>query len=342
MNYKDLVNNIKNGTVSGFNIIYGDETYLIDNAVKSIIGKYIEESVKEINYTIYENIQDNFSEFSASVKTFPFMSEKKVIIVYNCDFLTSTGSINKQNEDSLIKLINERIETTIVLFVLKNKKPDTRKKIVKAMKDKNNIYEITKLEEGELTNWITNRFKSNQLKISASNSNYIAINCGYLDYESVIDLYDVSNEVDKIASYAIDNGEVSRQDIDDLMIKSMDSNIFKLVDYICEKEKKKANLMLEDMLENGVAEQYIIHMIARQYRLVFQYQVLSKKGYTINQIIETMKIKKFIATKLSNIAKSLTIEKTENILKRLLEIDRKIKVGEIDKTVGLELICNSF
>ncbi len=342
MNYKELKNNVKKDNLYNFIVLYGDEVFLIDDAIRSITNKYLSQDFKEMNYTKFEKIEDSFNEFYETVTTFPFMSDKKVIVVNESDFMTSTGSLNKAYEDKLISLLSSENSTSIVIFVLKNKKPDTRKKMVKIFKDNNSIYEIKKLEEGELINWIVEGFKAKGLKINPSNANYIALNCGYLDYESVVNLYDINNEIDKIYSYAMDNGEVTREDIDLLLTKSLDSNIFKLVDYICEGKKDKASLMLEDMLQNGAAEQFIIHMIARQYRMIYEYQILAKRGYSMNEIMDAMKIKKFIASKLSNIVRNITIEKTEYIIEQLLDIDRKIKTGLIDKNVGLDIICNSF
>ncbi|HBB30090.1 MAG TPA: DNA polymerase III subunit delta [Clostridiales bacterium] len=342
MNYKELKNNVKKDNLYNFIVLYGDEVFLIDDAIRNITNKYLSQDFKEMNYTKFEKIEDSFNEFYETVTTFPFMSDKKVIVVNESDFMTSTGSLNKAYEDKLISLLSSESSTSIVIFVLKNKKPDTRKKMVKIFKDNNSIYEIKKLEEGELINWIVEGFKAKGLKINPSNANYIALNCGYLDYESVVNLYDINNEIDKIYSYAMDNGEVTREDIDLLLTKSLDSNIFKLVDYICEGKKDKASLMLEDMLQNGAAEQFIIHMIARQYRMIYEYQILAKRGYSMNEIMDAMKIKKFIASKLSNIVRNITIEKTEYIIEQLLDIDRKIKTGLIDKNVGLDIICNSF
>lgn len=348
MNYRELKNNIKKDNLFSFIVLYGDEVFLIDRAVKSIVEKYLTEDFKEMNFTKFEKIENSFDEFYEAVTTFPFISEKKIVVVNECDFMTSTGSLDKKHEEKLINLVNIEDNTSIVIFIMKNKKPDTRKKLLKVLKDKGSLYEIKKLEETELSNWIVEGFKDKGIKISLSNANYIALNCGYSDYESVINLYDVNNEISKIYSYSMSKKasgkelEVSREDIDLLLTKSLDSNIFKLVDYICEGKKDKANIMLADMLQNGVAEQFIIHMIARQYRMIYEYQILSHKGYTLNQIMDKMKIKKFIASKLAGIARNIKIEKTEYIINKLLDIDRKIKTGFIDKNVGLDIICNSF
>jgi DNA polymerase-3 subunit delta len=348
MNYRELKNNIKKNSLFSFIVLYGDEVFLIDEAVKAIVDKYLSQDFKDMNYSKFEKIENNFEEFYEVVNTFPFMSDKRIIIADECDFMTSTGSLDKNYEEKLLKLINSEATTSIVVFLLKNKKPDTRKKLLKIFKDNSALYEIKKLEEGELAAWIIDGFNKRGIKISPSNANYIALNCGYCDYESVISLYDVSNEISKIYSYSTNKKvsdkdfEVTREDIDLLLTKSLDSNIFKLVDYICEGKKDKANTMLDDMLQNGAAEQFIIHMIARQYRMIYEYQILLQKGYTMNQIMDTMKIKKFIASKLAGIARNISLEKTEFIIKQLLDIDRKIKTGLIDKNIGLDIICNLF
>ena len=55
-----------------------------------------------------------------------------------------------------------------------------------------------------------------------------------------------------------------------------------------------------------------------------------------------MKIKNFVATKLSKQSKNLNMETIEYYMRRFLEIDKKIKTGEIDNRVGLELITNGI
>jgi DNA polymerase-3 subunit delta len=126
------------------------------------------------------------------------------------------------------------------------------------------------------------------------------------------------------------------------MIKSVESNIFRLVDFICENNKKKSFEILDEMLINNIAEQFIIHMITRQYRMLYQYVVLQKKGYSFNDIINKMKIKNFVASKLAKQSKNLSTEMIEYYMRKFLEIDKKIKTGEIDSRVGLELITTGI
>nr|WP_312578724.1 DNA polymerase III subunit delta [Sedimentibacter sp.] len=340
MSYRIISDLINKDKIPTFVLFYGAEVYLIDRSVKDLKNKYINKDFEDMNYCEFEKIDTDINAFYESVTTLPFISEKKLCVVKESDFLTSTGSINKKDEDKLLNLIEKNYDSCIIVFLIKGGKPDARKKIVKKLKEKNAVFEINKLNETELNKYIIDYFKKHGITINLSDADYISNNSGYLEYESLTSLYDVNNELDKLVSYCMDLKKVQRADIDNLMIISIESNIFKLVDYVCEGSKEKAYDILEEMLLNNVPEQYIIHMITRQYRMLYQYVLLYSKGYNIDYIMNRMKIKKFVAIKLSKLAKNLTLKKIEGYMDKFLEIDRKIKVGEIDKKVGLEIITN--
>lgn len=340
MSYSLIKNMCDKNNLPNYLVLYGNEEYYIDYSIKYIKDKYIDESYEDMNYAQFEKMPSlsDYFEFSG---TFPFMSEKKLCVLKEADFLKSTGSLDKKEEEKLIENIDSN-DSCITVFVIKDGKPDSRKKIVKKLKEKKGLVEFSRLGEGELTKYITDEFKKHKYNISMSDANYLANNSGYLEYESNVSLYHVNNEIHKIMSHNIEKKDVTTEDLDLLMIKSVESNIFRLVDYICENNKKKSFEILDEMLLNNIAEHFIIHMITRQYRMLYQYVVLQKKGYTYNDIINKMKIKNFIASKLAKQSKNLKMETIEYYMRRFLEIDKKIKVGEIDSRIGLELITNGI
>ncbi|MDW5300517.1 MAG: DNA polymerase III subunit delta [Sedimentibacter sp.] len=342
MSYKIIKDLIEKKKVPNCLLFFGTEEFYIDDAVKLAKNKYVDKSYENMNYMEFEKLENNFVEFYEFITTFPFMSEKKLCVVKDAGFLTSSGSLNKKEEDQIMNFIDKDYDTCIMVFLIKEGKPDSRKRIIKKLKDTKSIFEINKLNEDELSKYILNRFKNYNLAISMKDADYMANNCGYLEYESIVSLYHVNNEIDKIALYEKNTKNVSLDDIDKLMIKSVESNIFKLVDFICEGNKKKAFEILEEMLVNNTPEQFIIHMIARQYRMLYQYILLQKKGYNFSDIISRMKLKNFVATKLSKQSKSLNLKQIEIYMEKFLEIDRKIKTGEIDNRIGLEIITNGI
>lgn len=341
MSYKAITDMTEKMKIPCFLILYGTEEYHIDDAVSLIKKKYVSEEYESMNYMEFEKIENNSRDFFEFVTTFPFMSDYKVCVVKEAGFFTSAGSLNKKDEDRLMEMADGN-DGCIIIFLIKGGKPDLRKKFVKKLKDKNSIFELNKLNETELSRYIAAQFKSRGLNISLHDADYIANNSGYLEYESTVNLYHINNEAEKIASFKSGAGSVSLEDIELLIIKSVESNIFKLVDYVCEGNKAKAFEILEEMLLNNTPEQFIIHMLARQYRMLYQYTVLLKKGYGFNDIMNKMKLKNFVATKLSKQARNLSPEKIQYYMEKILEIDKKIKTGEIDGRIGLEMMTNGI
>lgn len=341
MSYKTITDLIEKHKVPNCVLLYGTEEYYIDDAVRKLRKKYVDEDNEGMNYMETEKIESSFENFYEFVSTFPFMADNKVCVVKDAVFLTSTGSLGKKEEEKLLGMIDQN-DSCIAVFLIKGGKPDMRKKVVKKIKDISGLFEINKLTEGELSKYVADRFRERSHTISMKDADYLANNCGYLEYESVVTLYHVNNEVDKIAAYGDKKKTIEADDIENLMIKSVESNIFKLVDNICEGNKKSAFEILDEMLLNNTPEQFIIHMISRQYRMLYQYIVLQNKGYSFNDIMNRMKIKNFIATKLSKQARSLDKAKIELYMDKIIDVDRKIKTGEIDSRIGLELITNGI
>lgn len=329
-----------NGRLPNCVLFYGNEEYFMDYSVKYIKYKFIDKSYEDMNYAEFEKL-DSLKDYFEFVNTFPFMSNKKLCLIKEAVFLTSAGSLDKKDEEKLLEYIEEN-EDCITVFLIKGGKPDSRKKVVKKLKDKKAVFEFTRLNEKELTKYIMDEFKKNKFNILPADANYMATNTGYLEYESIVSLYHVNNEINKIMSHNNERKNITSADLDMLMIKSVESNIFRLVDTICENNKRKAFEILDEMLSNNTPEQFIIHMIVRQYRMLYRYVLLQNKGYSYNDIMNKMKIKNFVASKLARQATRLNAATIEYYMKRFLEIDRKIKTGEIDQRLGLELITNGI
>ncbi len=343
MNNKDFANSLNNGDINNIIIVHGNELFLIDNLVESVLKKYLTDDFKDMNFLKFEKLDDNFDSFYENVITFPFMSEKKIILVEDASFFVANAKgLDDKYQEKLEELINSDYDHFVIIFIIKNNKPDMRKKIVKTLNNKKAVIAINRLGEGELSRHIIKEFEKFNIRISPTNASYISLNCGYLDYESILPLFDVNNEIHKIASHELGKKEVSREAIDLLLTKSLGSTIFKLIDFICEGKKSLAYNMLLDMLESGTAIQVIITMIARQYRMLIKYKVLIKKGYSPSEIEKDMKINSYAMNSLKIFSKKFSMDRCVWVLNELLEIDTKIKNGNIDENVGIDVICNSL
>ena len=105
---------------------------------------------------------------------------------------------------------------------------------------------------------------------------------GYLDKSSEKTLSDLENEINKISSFVGKENKVTNEIIDQLSQKKVENDIFKLIDYIGQKNSSDAMKILNDMLYEGESVFGIFSMIARQFKLLckldnYKYKVIATK-----------------------------------------------------------------
>ena len=139
----------------------------------------------------------------------------------------------------------------------------------------------------------------------------------------------IENELEKLKLYKLNEKEITTEDIENLVKKSLDSTIFNLIDKINEKDKVKIFKIYNELLEEGETEEKIMYTIANHYRLLFQ--ISEKiKSLSDDEIIKEYRMHPYRLTKLKEQLNLIVQDDILTILKRLSDIDINIKKGKID------------
>lgn len=304
-------------------LFYGIEKYLIDEEIKKLSN-----NLNELNISKYNLEEVNLKDIIEDACTVSLFNDKKLIIVENAYIFTST--VNKklpiQDTKILEEYFNHINPDSDIVFVVEKDKIDTRKKITTLIKEKGIIKEFNKVLN--LDNFILDRFKP--YKIS---NNLIKL---FLDrVGNHLDI--IINEIEKIKIYKGDNLEITEKDINDLTIKNIDMDIFKLIDNILNKNKEKAIECLEEMIKYGEEPLALIIMLANQFRIMYQSKMLVKKGYSERDIASSLDIHEYRVKKALEKARLYNEKIILDNLEKLANLDYDIKTGNIDKNIGLEL-----
>ena len=342
MSYNELLKDIKENELKKVYLCCGNETYLRDWAISEIKKKYIDKSFKTLNLVQLEGKDVKADDIIGACETLPFMSDIKIVIVADSPFVSSSKGGNVKEEEKLINYIKNVNETTCLIFLVDGEKVDKRKKIIKRIKSNGAIIEFTRIKDEKLNKWIDKKFKENNKKISIRNINYFIDNIGYDEMNSNKTLYDLENEVNKICNYVGDKTEIVREDIDSIVTKSLQNNIFELVDAMGRKNVRKALTIFNEMILLNQPVQLIFHMIVRQLRLLLMVKLLQQKGYTLAIIAQKLKLRNFVARKLIEQNKNFTEKRLESELKRCLKIDEDVKRGKIDSKLAIEILIANF
>lgn len=295
--------------------IYGIDEYLIKTKINEILNEH---NLTNIDTTTYE-FDDNLSDIINDASTISLFTSKKAIIVNNANIFKSGI-----NTEILEKYIENPNLDTILIFVLKEEKLDERRKITKLLRTKTKVLELNK---ANINSVVKDMFKG--YKIDNNTIDYFIKRVGD-------NLLILENESIKLKLYKEDKN-ISIDDIDELITKNIDIDLFKLIDAIISKDKDTAVTIYNEMLKQKEEPIAIIITLANQIRIMYQTKELYKLGYRENEIASILNIHPFRVKKAHEKNSKYSSNTLLKLLNNLATLDLNIKKGLVDKTIALEL-----
>lgn len=297
-------------------LIYGEESFLINKKINEIIDKD--------NTKIYDMLETNMSIVIEDLLSYSLFSTSKDILCTNCTFLTSSSE-DKESLNLLKEVLNKDIENRLILTV--NSKVDERKKVVKEILRIGTIYQFNILKDYEVVKFIEDEFKRLKYKIDISTINYF--------HDFVGDnLGIIKSEIDKLTLYKEDN-IINKEDIDSITSRSIEINIFDLIDAVVKKDLDKSLKIYDDFILMNEEEIKLISMLGDQFRLIYQVKTMYQFGYTESDIIKELGVHPY-RIKLAR-QSLITLGEAKEYLLKLYDLDVEIKTGKKDKRAAFKL-----
>jgi len=301
-------------------LIVTNDKITLDNKIAEILKKN-----KDAEIVHYDLLEVPIERLVEDLDTYNFLAGTKIIIGHNASFLSSdkTKSSVEHNLERLEKYIDNPSQENILILVCDN--IDKRKKLTSTLCKKATVIE----EITNIHNLIKNKLEDYQM--SSSTEKLLLEYCGN-DFERVF------NELEKLKLYKLDEKEITSNDIEDIVMKSMDDNIFHLVDSILTGNKKYAFELYQDFLLHGEQIVNIIRILANKIRLIYQVKVLLNDGNSDQTISKLLKVHEYpvkLAREASyKYSESNLLEKLE----KLAKLDLEIKSGETNGLVEFETL----
>ncbi len=337
MDLKSLSGEIRAGQFSSIYLFYGREEYLMENYIKGIENKLLAQEERDFNFNEYDLKETTIQEVIANAETFPFMCDKRIVLARNALFLTSSrvSSSVEHDLDAFIRYIHNPPEYTVLILVIPGEKPDERKKVVKELKKQGVCIDFQPLREGDLFSWIQREVKKNKVDIQTEAVTALLDLIGN-------DLRSIQQELSKMTLYVGEGGTITSEVVHLLASRHIDQNIFQLVEYAARKDIEKALREYYDLLLNKEEPIKILVLLARQFRILLQIKIMGDRGYSPQQITQSIGLKPFVFKKAYDQARFFTQKELVGILSDLAEEDYRIKSGQVDKNMAIEMFIMSL
>ena len=341
MDIATLEKNLNTGKIDSLYLLYGEERFLLENCLNKI-QKLFGEKINGINFVLLDG--SNVRNIISDIQTPSFGYDKKLIIVRDSGLLKKKTR-NKKNENipetkktenNDIKRIADYIEENIedikesVIIVFAEYEIE-KNELYKVIEKNGIVCEFVKLK----TNDIVKRLKQicNGYKVNADENTlrYFIEICG-------TNMQVLINEIRKQIEYAGQGGTITKESIDNLATKEIESIIFDLTDNIGKKNIQVSLEVLDNMLYQREPIQKILITLYNHIKKVYLTKIAIKENKNVTESLKLKPNQTFLTTKYIQQSKYFSEKELRKILQELIDLDYNSKNGNIDSIIGMQTI----
>ena len=299
-------------------VFLGKDFYIVNKKVNELISKLNINNI--IKYDYGDTSVDGILE---EVNYVDLFNEQKLIIVSDFSF----KKLDESEEKKLLKYIDNMNDNVIILKCI-DESLDARKSLTKALSSKCKIVKVKHLEYKDLHEYVTNVLKENK------------INATYYQVKKILDLCDYNpdytiSELEKLLIYKIGENTLSDKDIDNVISKNSEKEMFTLFDNVLSKNIAGSLESYKILVSAGVDEIAIIDAVAKEYRLLFQTKHL-KGRMSEDELARKLGANKYTIQKLYPYINRYSDEELCDKLLKLSNMDSDIKINGFDKAKLME------
>ncbi len=299
-------------------LLYGDEEYLKRYYRENLKYCILEDS-DDMNFSKFENKGIDLNEVQSIADTLPFFSEHRLIIIQDSGLFKSSNDFTDYLE--------HMPDSTIIVFV--EKEIDKRNKLYKYINKNGIAAEIKVKDSEEVLNWAAKRLKESGKVFTRKTMEYFLQRVDN-------NLYNLSNEIEKIAAYTVGREEITIADIDAVCPAYLQNHIFQMVDAVGAGDTDKALKLYNELIELKEAPSYILYMLIRHFNILLQ--IGSMGNAPKNQVASKIGISPYFVGNYQRQSSRFSGKQLKQALDNSLEIEQKFKTGVLDDQIGVELL----
>ncbi|WP_425057585.1 putative protein YqeN [Sporomusa carbonis] len=340
MDYKAVLNTIKQNKIAPLYLLHGEETYHIRQVEQALINSLVAPEDRDMNLVVFES-DPQVEELINTIETIPFMGGKNLILVRNTAIFSagrkSGNDVQDKSDPSgerLIKIFGNMPEYSHVVFITGDK-PDKRRKAYKAIEKNGVIFEAAPLKSKDLRAWLTERLAELKIKMAPDAQEHLLAAVSMMPQVS---LDFINNELEKAILYTADRPLITQQALKQILSAVPEVSIFAMVEALSQRRTVQAIQLLQEQLAAGEHPVRILALLVRQVRQLWQVKELINKGYNGREIAEYFKVPGFIGEKLARQSRSFNDDKLKKAMLSFAAADRDLKLSRTGPAVLEKII----
>lgn len=306
-------------------IVIGNDDYQVQTKTEEIVKQYLPVR-DEFSFGVYDGNNMDWNVWYDDAMTFPLTNDYKVIVVENCGFLSASGSLNVNDEKVLSEYLLQPNLATIIIFCA-NKGYDSRKLIVKKLEQHCQLSKTEVLTDKLFRKLVTEDLSKNNIKLDAQ-----ALEV--LFSRLPMDLMLWNNELNKLL---VCPQPISSRTIEKLVSRSLNDDVFKMVNAILDRKLAVGLQLYYDMLSINTDPIQLIGAMASSFRTTYQVGSCLKDQMDDQEIAAFLGINEYRLKYAKPLAKKADLNRLLNTLAQLGTLDYRFKNLSCDRKLELEL-----
>ena len=317
---------IEEGTFSRLYLLFGDESYLV-NQYKSALVSALTNEGDTMNFTTYSSDSFDMNSVTSDALTMPFLAEHRVVLVED-------SGIFDKSESDFLSILDQMADTNVLIFCERNVNKTKKAYLHTSKNELATCLEFNTPDMQTLTKWILGILSEDDLKVRAT------VPDKFFDaYGADKNMYLLKNEATKLHDYCMEKGTITDEDVDMLCINSVEDKIFDMCRFISEKKSEQAINLYNDLCAIKTPPMTIISLIARQYNQLLQVKQMLDDGMRVSDISKAMKMKDFSTQQLIKICRNYSKREILHAIDRCYDLRMSIMNGTLtDKNAAEQLI----
>ena len=304
--------------------------------LKKDILKKIGYDPSDLNYSYFDMKEASYAEVELDLVSLPFFADEKIVILDHLLDLTTAKKRNLTDED--LKQFENYLEnpsesTRLVIFA--EGKLDSKRRLVKLLKRDAQIIEATTPKEQDLKRYFSSQAQELGLHFVGDSLDQLLLKSGY-------DFGELQKNLALLQAYKED-GQITLQDIEEVVPKSLQDNIFDLTQMILKRQIDQVRNLVKDLRLQGEDEIKLIAILLGQFRMFSQVKIFSEEGQSESQIVASLsdlsgrKVNPYQVKFALRDSRRLSLSFLKQAMTTFIETDYAIKSGTYEKDYLFDL-----
>ena len=315
--YEELRAALQSGGPANVYIFFGEETYLMQQAVEQLRALLVPAGFEEFNYHRLTGKGLTVQELTEAVEAMPMMSQSTFVTVTDLDIF----KLDDAQRTALVSLLEDFPEYCTLVFLYRQlpyKKDGKLKKLTAAIAAHTTEIEFAPQGRQKLQKWVRRRFAAFDKELDDNAIDHLLFTCGSL-------MDGLVPEINKIAAYA-KGKRVTVADIDAVADPVLDARIFDMTNAVTARDYDRAAAVLAELLRMQTEPIAILAVLGRELRQLYTARLAldgKKDAVWVKELWRMTSA--YPATKLMEAARSVSRPWCHDAVRRCQTLDRRMK-----------------